>query len=160
LATVVGDAAAHRNHQSIVLAVGVHAEARPLAMHSRGLILDGKQIDAGLRADDRRMSDFAWPNAHTIGIAIEDQRAVAVAGVVELVPTIMKPWIGIKVAFDPLHAMRRQLARDLCYIGRYQRRVPAAAENDVAVHDALGIRLSPVERSVITEVGAEIGHRG
>ena len=92
------------------------------------------------------MADVAGTDAHAVGVAIEDERALAVAGIVRLVAARVKPRIGEQVALDAMHPARRQCARDLGDVSRRQRRIAAAAQDDVAVHDTVGVGLRPVER--------------
>jgi hypothetical protein len=129
-------------------------------MHRRRLVLDAEELDLGLDADERRMADVARPHAHAVGVAVEDERAFAVARVVCLVAARMESRIGEEVALDALDAAGGQAARDLGDVGRDQRRIAAATEDDVAVHDTVGVGLGSVQRGVIAIVGAEIGYRG
>jgi len=160
IVAVVGDASAYRDDQAVVLAIRIDAQARPLGVHGRGLVLDAEELDLGLDADDRRMADVARAHAHAVGVAIENQRALAFACVVGFVATCVKMRIGVQVAFDALNTVCRQRACDLGDVARRQRRIAAAAQDDVAVNHAVGVGLGSVERGVIAKVGAEQRHRG
>ncbi len=106
------------------------------------------------------MSNVARSHAHAVGVAVEDERTLSVSRIVRRVATRVKPGIGEEVAFDALDAARRQCTRDLGDVAGGERWIAAAAQHYVAVNNAVGVRLGPVERRVIAEVGPEIGHGG
>ena len=133
--------------------------AATLAVHRRRLVLDAEISTFGSTLTMAACPTLARPHAYAVGVAVQDDRAFAVAGIFRLVAARVEARIGDEIALDALNAARRQPARDLGDVARRQRRIAVAAQDDVPVHDAVRVRLGSVKRRVIAKVGAEIRHR-
>src|SRR5262249_11863665 len=140
-AAVVGDATTHGHDEAIILAIGVDPQTRVLAVNGGGLILDAEQLHLRLDRDQRRVPDFAGPQLHHIRVAVEDERALAFAGVVGLAPARVEAGVGVQVALDAAYATSGQAARDLRHVGHRQRRIAAAAQHHIAVDATVGVGL-------------------